>query len=300
MPVTVGLEPRLVPPGDRPQLPPENMSGHTKKLHFILERLQRHLATVQRPITVLDFGCGNGRAVSQYLKLDGVRYYGVDFHEPSLSHAREHGGPHRVPEDVTFDVLVYSDVLEHLDSPLDLVRRHAAQLADDGILIGCVPNGYGPFENEKRLDRWLKLGVMLDLPARIHRNLGRRPPKPPVGKILPYNSESGHLQFFTRRSLRELIEESGFRVDEFRNGAFVGAPLSEQYLFRGERIARWNARAADRLPYWAVSTWLFTATKVSSVDRFEADPVMRVFSTNGSDRAREPRALGPAGQLQGF
>jgi SAM-dependent methyltransferase len=270
------------------------MSGHTKKLHFILGQLQSHLATIERPITVLDFGCGNGRAVSQYLMLDGVRYYGVDFHEPSLSHAREHfGGPEatfldRVPEDVMFDVLVYSDVLEHLDNPRDLVRRHATLLADDGILIGCVPNGYGPFENEKRLDRWLKLGAILDLPARIRRNLGRRPPEHADGEALPYNSESDHLQFFTRSALRELLEESGFSVNEFRNGAFVGAPLSEQYLFRGERIARWNARAADRLPYWAVSTWLFAAMKVPSVDRFEADPVMRVVSTGGSERQAKP------------
>ena len=51
------------------------------------------------------------------------------------------------------------------------------------------------------------------------------------------------------------------RMGELVNGAFVGAPLSERYLLRGERVARWNARAADWLPSWAVSTWLFMARK---------------------------------------
>jgi SAM-dependent methyltransferase len=266
---TLETEARRAPPVDR-SLPPENLSGHTKKLRFLLEQLERHMARVGRPVTLLDFGCGNGSAVSRFLMLEGVRYYGVDFHEPSLSYARLHfGGPRatfvdRVPEDVIFDALVYSDVLEHLDDPLDTIRGHAAMLAEDGILIGCAPNGYGPFENEKRLDRWLKLGAVLDLPGRIRRNLIRHPSPGPAGEAVPYNSESGHVQFFTRRALRALLARAGFELGEFRNGAFVGAPLSERYLLRGARIARWNARAADWLPYWAVSTWLFSAKRVKA------------------------------------
>lgn len=251
-------------PTEELALPPENMSGHSKKVRFFLEHLRDRIAQADRPLHLLDFGCGNGSAVSRFLMLDGVRYYGVDFHEPSRVYASEHFGGEtalfldRVPEGVTFDVLVYSDVLEHLDRPRELLKAHRDSLADDGILIGCVPNGYGPFENEKRLDRWLKISAILDLPARLRRNLGRTPARAP-GTAVPYNAACGHVQFFTRKSLIHLLEDTGYRVGEFRNGAFVGAPLSERYLFRGGRIAAWNARVADRLPGWAVSTWLFTA-----------------------------------------
>ena len=278
---------------ERP-LPAENMNGHTKKLRFIIEQIRRHRDRVGRPVRLLDFGCGNGSAVSQYLMLEGVRYWGVDIHEPSRVYAEKHfGGANarflaEVPVDVTFDVLVYSDVLEHLERPQLQLRDHVKRFRNDGLLVGCIPNGYGPFENEKRLDRWLRLSAILDLPARFRRRRRVRaerrdashaaPPShavetSPGGVIdnpggaaspetaLPYNTESGHLQFFTRRQLDRLLTGVGLALDEFRNGAFVGAPLSESYLFRGESVALWNARVANRLPYWAVSTWLFTASR---------------------------------------
>ena len=251
---------------DRP-LPAENIYGHTKKVRYIQEHVERRRAQLGRPIRLLDFGCGNGSAVSQFLHADGVHYWGVDIHEPSREYAERHFGGEdarflsAVPRDVRFDVLVYSDVLEHLDDPAALLRDNSEVMADDGLLIGCVPNGYGPFENEKRLDGWLKLSAILDLPARVGRKLRPATVETPTGETVPYNSDSGHLQFYTRRSLSRVLHEGGYRIDDFRNGAFVGAPMSDRYFFRGERIARWNARVADHMPHWAVSTWLFTATR---------------------------------------
>lgn len=249
-------------------LPRENIYAHTKKLRFILERLNRAIERKGGAVELLDFGCGNGSAVSRFLMLDRVRYHGVDFHPESLAYARERfGGPaasftERVPEGVRFDVLVYADVLEHLDDPAEILREHAARSAPDAVLIASVPNGYGAFENEKRLDRWLKIGAILDLPARVRRNL--RAPRPSSSadrEGVPYNDDSGHVQFFSVRRLRRVLADAGFRLDELKNGAFVGAPVSERYLLRGERVARWNASAADVVPHWAAASWLFTATR---------------------------------------
>jgi 2-polyprenyl-3-methyl-5-hydroxy-6-metoxy-1,4-benzoquinol methylase len=249
-------------------LPPENIYAHTKKLRFILEHLERLRTERAGPVSILDFGCGNGSAVSQYLILDGVRYVGVDFHPDSIAYASKHFGGDaatfvdRIPEGVRFDVLVYADVLEHLDDPAAMLREHATRLAPDGILIGSVPNGYGAFENEKRLDRWLKIGAFLDLPARVRRNLGGKALEAAASEPLPYNAESGHVQFFTRSGLERVLAEAGFAIRDFRNGALIGAPLSERYVLRGERIARWNARAADWCPSWAAASWLFMAARV--------------------------------------
>jgi len=246
-------------------VPKENLSGHTKKLRFLLEHLEDVLRHGPGTATLLDFGCGNGSAVSRFLMLPGIRYHGVDVHPASLAHARErYGSPSatftsEVPEGVVFDVLVYADILEHLDDPGALLRDHAARLAAGGLLLGSVPNGYGWFENEKRLDRWLRISAILDLPARLGRALGRG--KPPDPSALPYNAESGHVQFFTRSALERLLDRAGYDVCDFRNGALAGAPVSERYLLRGERIARASARAADAVPYWAASTWLFAARK---------------------------------------
>jgi SAM-dependent methyltransferase len=250
---------------ERPALPKENLSGHTKKLRYLLEHLERFPRGPDGVLTLLDFGCGNGSAVSRFLMLPGVRYHGVDIHPASLSHARERYGSEsatftsELPDAVVFDVLVYADILEHLDDPAATLREHAARLAPGGLLLGSVPNGYGPFENEKRLDRWLKISAILDLPARVRRAFVEPPPPDPGA--LPYNAESGHVQFFTRGAIERLLSSAGFEIFDFRNGAFAGAPASERYVLRGERIARANARVADWMPWWAVSTWLFAARK---------------------------------------
>jgi SAM-dependent methyltransferase len=261
-------------------LPLENIYGHTKKLAFIRAHLDAHRRRVQAPITVLDFGCGNGSAVSRFLMGEGIEYVGVDFHEPSLAHARQHfESPHahffpEVPPNLHFDVLVYADVLEHLDDPLTVLRAHCRQLKPDGLLIGSVPNGYGPFENEKRIARWFGLDfahrvwkhsyrATLSALVRVRKRVWPKPadllPCPDAGFALPYNSTCGHVQFFTRGGLLRLLRGAGFRVEVLQNGAFVGAPLSAEYFLRGPRIARWNARLADFMPAWAVSTWYFTA-----------------------------------------
>ena len=75
-------------------LPLENIFGHTKKLQYILH----HLAEVVRrnpQARILDFGCGNGSAVSQFLIAalpDTSSYTGVDIHPESVAHANAHFG----------------------------------------------------------------------------------------------------------------------------------------------------------------------------------------------------------------
>ena len=245
-----------------PSLPPENQYGHTKKLRFLIAAVARHRSALGRPVTLLDFGCGNGSAVSRYLIGEGVRYYGVDIHRPSLDYAKAQcGGPdavflEHVPEGVVFDVIVYADVLEHLVDPAAVMRAHAAQLAANGIVIGAVPNGRGPFEIEQSLDRGLRLSRLMAAASRVWRRLRGKPPAEETD-ALPYHHESGHVIFFTRRSLTQAAAAAGFKIEQFVHGAFLGASISGVLLGRSARLLRWNVALADRLPSWAVSTWYF-------------------------------------------
>jgi glycosyltransferase involved in cell wall biosynthesis/SAM-dependent methyltransferase len=248
-------------------LPNENIYGHTKKLQFILDHLNCYMNLHGEPISVLDFGCGNGTAASQFLIEEGVRYYGVDCHEPSLSYAREHFQCenatflNHVPEGILFDVIVYSDILEHLENPLAVLREHCNMLKEGGMIIGSVPNGIGPFEKEKRIDKLLALSAGVRLAARIKRKLIG--PRPLSSKTIPYNSDSGHTQFFNRRSLFSTLKQGSLEIECFGKGAFLGGPLSERVL-RGAWIKEANSKIGDFLPYWAVSTWYFTARKKAS------------------------------------
>lgn len=246
-----------------PPLPPENLYGHTKKLRYILATIDRRQAALGRPARVLDFGCGNGEAVSRYIIERGVAYWGIDVHAPSLEHARRRFGSERarfldaVPDDATFDLVVYADFLEHVPNPEHFLAAHAQKLAPGGLVVGSVPNGYGPFEIEQRIDRWLRLSRALEALSRAKCSL-RGQACDRAEAALPYNAESGHVVFFTRAMLERCAERAGLRVTDFANGAFLGASLSGILLARSARLVDWNARIADRLPYWMVSTWYFT------------------------------------------
>jgi glycosyltransferase involved in cell wall biosynthesis/SAM-dependent methyltransferase len=248
-------------------LPEENIYGHTKKLTFILEHLNGYMNLHGEPISVLDFGCGNGTAVSQFLIQEGVRYYGVDCHEPSLSYARKHYQHenakflNHTPEGILFDVIVYADILEHLENPLVVLQEHSNMLKEGGMIIGSVPNGRGPFEKEKRIDKLFALSAGIRLAAGIKRRLIS--PGPLRTEIIPYNSDSGHAQLFSRRSLFSTLNQGGFEIECFGKGGFLGGPLSERVL-RGAWIQNMNSKIGDFLPYWAVSTWYFTAKKKTS------------------------------------
>jgi len=242
-------------------LPKEDIFGNIKKLRFTLKEIADHKAREGRPLTVLDFGCGNADALGQYLIGDGVRYVGVDFHEPSLEYARTHfGGPNAiflpaVPQSTIFDVIVYADVLEHVHDPLSILSSHVRQLAPDGIVIGSVPNGFGPCETEKFFNRHLHLYQGLRFMKRATLRLFGRPF--PEREALPYNSECGHVVFFTMRSFRHMVSAAGLEILRFGHGGFVGADVTGNTIFRSQRFVNWNVDISDGLPSWVVSTWYF-------------------------------------------
>lgn len=237
-------------------LPTENLFGHTKKLEYILSALDEVVAR-NPTATIMDFGCGNGEAVSQYIigRLPkSARYIGVDLHKPSVEHANRHFSTANATFQTTepteqVDLIVYADILEHLDDPGPILSRHARLIRDDGLAVGSIPNGVGPFELESALDRKFRISHRI---ARLMAK-GR-------GSVetVPYNSDSGHVQFYRRAGFARLLKEAGFRLSDFRNGTFFGAMVTERILrVGGAPLMRANARVADFLPFWAVSTWLF-------------------------------------------
>lgn len=249
-------------------LPAEDIYGNTKKLRFIIDRLDRHAERIGRPPVVLDFGCGNAGAMGQYLADGQRRYYGVDMHDASLDHARSIcQNPNTtfsktVPDGVTFDALVYADVLEHLHDPTSALREHVGRLASGGIVLGSVPNGYGPCEIEKFLTRHLHLYKIARWPLQMARRLvGRARPN---ATAVPYNHESGHVVFFTLRMLESMVADADLTITRFGHGGFVGADLTGATIFRSQGFADWNARISDRLPSRMVSTWYFELARAGT------------------------------------
>ena len=129
----------------------ENLWGYGKRLRFVHEALQRAFPGMPRcRLSILDVGCGNGSQLAIPLANTGYRVTAVDPHEPSIARGRTlssavrfvHGTVSSI-EPSTFDCVLLSEVLEHLDAPETLLTMALRYAGTGGILLVTVPNGYG-------------------------------------------------------------------------------------------------------------------------------------------------------------
>jgi len=133
-------------------------------------------------------------------------------------------------EDARFDAFLFADILEHLEDPVRALCL-AKRLAEPGArLVASVPNvGH--------------LSMVRDLVA------GRFDPVP-AGL-----ADAGHLRWFSRDFLREVLEEAGWRVEDLRSVAGAPAPDAEDFL---GSLADW-----DGLDRQSLQTYQWIAVAVA-------------------------------------
>lgn len=243
-------------------LPPENPYGHTKKLRYFLHELKPLEGTYA---TVLDFGCGNGTAVTQYLSSLFLRVVGVE-HDPDCLEYSKRTLPcvqvystMLALEPESFEAIICSDVLEHLLYPVTTLLAFGELLKPNGFIIGSIPNGHGLFELENRLYR-SRAGLRLSQAFEILLNPWRlfRPKRSDV----PYNNDSPHVQFFSLDEFFDLVDEAGFYISDFRNGTLLGSPpITAHILEKSQWLMNMNGYVADHLKPRYASTWLFKLVK---------------------------------------
>jgi 2-polyprenyl-3-methyl-5-hydroxy-6-metoxy-1,4-benzoquinol methylase len=261
-------------------LPRENIYGHTEKLRFFLSALARLRAERGRGLRILDIGCGNGWAVTRHLGEPGDEILGIDMHAPSIDYAQSnftrHGLDFRcvsaeslynIPK--KWDVIVLADVLEHVEDPKEILSICSKLLTSDGQLLVALPNGRGPFELESALARMPIIGPILlritdygvaVLNKYVFRGLWTRALQN-VPLDIPYNHDSPHVHFKTRRAWLNLCSHAGYRLIDERNLSFLSGPFSNYLLGASRGFCSFNVRIASRLPPAIVSNWSFVIQK---------------------------------------
>jgi SAM-dependent methyltransferase len=107
-----------------------------------------------------------------------------------------------------FDVVIATDVLEHVRHPEQVLEDARSLLAPNGVVIACVPN----------FGHWYpRLRVASGTFAYERRGI----------------LDAGHVRFFTRRSFRRLVAEAGYSIGRERS---LGLPF--EVLGRGGRGGR--------------------------------------------------------------
>lgn len=253
-------------------VPPENVFGHVKKVHLLRQALSTLRVEHRSGLRVLDVGCGNGSAVTRFLTHADDEVLGIDIHEPSISYARAHferPGLRFEPRTLEsllnrglrFDAIVFGDVLEHVPHPGAWLTAARELLAGGGRVLVTVPNGHGPFEIESSLSRLPFVGKtlirILDLAVAVLNKwiLPGRWSAVVTPPDVPYNSESGHVQFFTLPVLLALARRSGLRPIARRNLSCVSGPFSNYILAPFTSLCRLNTAIADLLPAACASAW---------------------------------------------
>ena len=155
------------------------------------------------PSRILDLGCSGGQLAEKLraaghvvvgvdrTEVPGVRDRTDDFFVADLSAG--------IPDAVGsgYDVVIAGDVIEHLARPADVLRQMILVLRPGGQVLLSVPN----------FGHWYpRLRVALGLFGYDRRGI----------------LDDTHLRFFTRKSLRRLVHQTGFDLLEER---VTGLPL---------------------------------------------------------------------------
>jgi SAM-dependent methyltransferase len=205
---------------------------------FAEDRLQRILHSMPAQFhSLLDAGSGNGRNL-EFLRqfFPNARMCGAEIAAQGVENIRKLGFEAvqcdvsvEIPyADDSFDVVICGEVIEHVIYTDRLLQEIGRVLRPSGTLILTTPNlAYA-------VNRVLLLfGIQpLFTETSYHRNLGR------VFRFLGQgNQTQGHLKIFTARSLRELVESCGFKVEAL-----------EGYLVMQTGIARVIDSVFRRIP----------------------------------------------------
>jgi len=147
---------------------------------------------LKKNTTMLDVGCGWGLAL-QYFQSKGIQCYGFDPAKEAVEYGRnkglnlKHAGLNSMDvfNGKKFDLISLINVLEHLADPEIALKQIKKIIHKDGILMIDVPNEYNKFQvagkKVHNLDEW-------------------------------WFAPPNHLNYFSRESLSNLLDEIGFKI----------------------------------------------------------------------------------------
>jgi 2-polyprenyl-3-methyl-5-hydroxy-6-metoxy-1,4-benzoquinol methylase len=198
----------------------------SERFAFIIGEIARYgLAVGDRPVRVLDAGCGDGFLLKEMTKLS-VECYGFDYNPLRVGHARDNApGATVAQKDLMnlgvvpefFDVIAVSQVLEHVDDDEKVISNLVEILKPGGLLIAGVPN------------EGCVLGML--------RNTLFEP---------SISRTTDHVRFYTDPIIRNKLEKAGLTVERVYYESFmwphqiIGSRL-ESWEW-GHRLSKWLGR----------------------------------------------------------
>ena len=175
----------------------EEITQISKADSFRAEHILKFVGSNKR---VLDIGCCNG-LISELIAKNDNDVYGVDVSERVLELARAKGiKAYKVDLECEelpfpanyFDEVVAAEVIEHIFDTDSFLKRVKPVLKNGGKLIITTPN-------------------LASLARRLLLLLGKNP----LIEVSINKDTAGHIRYFVKETLLDLLEKYDYRVDKF-------------------------------------------------------------------------------------
>jgi len=176
----------------------------------------RHITKQKR---ILDIGCGSGYFSKKIMKKGNI-VYGIDSSKEAIALATKRVNnaaicnieQEEIPWKEKFDIIIFADVLEHLQAPEIVIKKCMKHLENDGLIILSLPN----------IANWT---IRIQL---LFGNFDRS-----TTGIL----DKTHIHFYTLKTAKKLIEDSGLEM--------VGIDINPNFVMT---IVRWLLRIIKKGP----------------------------------------------------
>jgi ubiquinone/menaquinone biosynthesis C-methylase UbiE len=203
-----------------------DIERYYERSHPLIRRLERQrieaiieLASPRPGERVLEVGCGAGHVLERF---EGTRRTGIDLSTGMLSRIRRRlgeavvlarGSGDALPfADGSFDIVVCTEVLEHVPDPEAVVKELVRVAGPAGRVVVSIPN-------EVNIDRVKRALRSLPLIRQLLRTLAAE------------NNE-WHLHHFDLRMLRSIVQRTA-TIEALRAIPFRALPLRHVALLRG-------------------------------------------------------------------
>ncbi len=237
--------------------PIEDCYATKKKIDFFRNEIDKK-RNEKKKINILDYGCGNANDCGKFLFNNLDDYFGFDIHNSSINFANKKFKTKNISFTTVlpkkkFDIIILSEVLEHLDDPKSILIHLNKKLNKDGFILGSIPNGYGLTEIEKFI---IHKFYIYKFSKWIYSFFKKK-----KKKSIPFNYKSGHVQFFSLTNFKKILRSSNLKIDNIINGTLMGADLSGSTILKFSFMKNLNTKIADFIPSFMSATWIFKLTK---------------------------------------
>lgn len=189
---------------------------------------------------ILDAGCGDGYYLYLLSNLGNFSLTGIDYLKKNIDDAKRQVGRKKnikyMVGDIsnmslksgTFNKIVLSEVLEHVEDDLKTLKELKRVLKKDGTLYITVPHWNYPFF-------WDPINYILQRVFKTHIKSG-----------FWAGVWNMHDRLYHPKDLRKVIQKSGLKIEQFENLTHFGIPFNHYLTNLGFRI-RTSKHTPDNL-----------------------------------------------------